>query len=189
MASRRNSLSPPDRPGTADPGAHELGTESCAAPSFCPFLCSLRWKSDSPPAEASDSEEHYSDAQSGPVTPARASPIPKTRVEKVDDKPAYGEVPGTQAYRLREGDAEPDEIAIIPDPSNPSKAEPEHPPQSLTPGGHPIPTTVVQETPDAEGSVTQPENRQRRKSDARPDLVVKADGKVEAGGAANGTDA
>jgi len=164
MASRRNSLSPPDRPDTADPGAHEL-------------------------AEASDSEEHYSDAQSGPVTPARASPIPKTRVEKVDNKPAYGEVPGTQAYRLREGDAEPDEIAIIPDPINPSKPEPEHPPQSLTPGGHPIPKTVVQETPDVEGSVTQPENRQRRKSDARPDLVVKADGEVEAGGAANGTDA
>jgi hypothetical protein len=123
------------------------------------------------------------------VSPTRASPIPKTRVEKVDDKPAYGEVPGTQAYALREGDAEPDEIAIIPDPSEPSKPEPEQTPRSPTPGGHPIPTTVVEETPDVEGSVTHPENRQRRKSDAHPDLVVKADGKVEDGGAANGTDA
>ncbi|KAK4156965.1 hypothetical protein C8A00DRAFT_30172 [Chaetomidium leptoderma] len=161
MSSRRNSLSPPERRGTIDPGAHEL--------------------------EASDSEEHYSDAQSGPASPSRASPIPKTRVERVDDKPAYGEVPGTQAYRLREGDAEPDEIAIIPDPSNPSKPDPEQPPRSPTPGGHPIPKTVVEETPDAEGSVTHPANRQRRKSDAHPDLVVKADGKMEEGGAANDT--
>ncbi|KAH6650671.1 hypothetical protein F5144DRAFT_524045 [Chaetomium tenue] len=162
MSSRRNSLSPPERQGTVDPGAREL-------------------------AEASDSEEHYSDAQSGPMSPSRASPIPKTRVEKVDDKPAYGEVPGTQAYRLREGDAEPDEIAIIPDPKNPQEPEPEHTSPSPTPGGHPIPKTVVEETPDVEGSVTHAENRQRRKSDAHPDLVVKADGKVEDGGAANDT--
>ncbi|KAK4039264.1 hypothetical protein C8A01DRAFT_47224 [Parachaetomium inaequale] len=179
MSSRRNSLSPPERQGTIDPGAHELGTTS---PSILPSH-----QTNTPPAEASDSEEHYSDAQSGPVSPTPASPIPKTRVEKVDDKPAYGEVPGTQAYRLREGDAEPDEIAIIPDPSEPSKPEPEQTPRSPTPGGHPIPTTVVEETPDAEGSVTRPENRQRRKSDAHPDLVVKADGKVEDGGAANDT--
>ncbi|KAK3310018.1 uncharacterized protein B0T15DRAFT_546353 [Chaetomium strumarium] len=160
MSERRNSLSPPERKDTVDPGAHEL--------------------------EASDSEEHYSDARSGPMTPSRASPIPRTRVERVDDKPAYGEVPGTQAYRMREGDAAPDEIAIIPDPSNESAAEPEEPPRSPTPGGQPIPKTVVEETPDVEGSVTHPENRQRRKSDAHPDLVVKADGKVEGGGAANG---
>ncbi|KAK3300446.1 uncharacterized protein B0H64DRAFT_428515 [Chaetomium fimeti] len=163
MSSRRsNSLSPPERRDTVDPGAHEL-------------------------AEASDSEEHYSDAQSGPMSPSRASPIPKTRVEKIDDKPAYGEVPGTQAYRLREGDAEPDEIAIIPDPKNPPEPEPEQTSPSPTPGGRPIPKTVVEETPDVEGSVTHSENRQRRKSDAHPDLVVKADGKVEDGGAANDT--
>jgi len=164
MSSRRNSLTPPERRDVVDPGAHEL-------------------------AEASDSEEHYSDAQSGPVSSARASPIPKTRVERVDDKPAYGEVPGTQAYRLREGDAAPDEIAIIPDANTDTPSEAERPPRSPTPGGHPIPKTVVEETPDGEGSVTHPENRQRRKSDAHPDLVVKPDGKVEEGGAANGTDA
>ncbi|KAK4128731.1 hypothetical protein N657DRAFT_639218 [Parathielavia appendiculata] len=163
MSSRRNSLSPPERRGTLDPGAHEL-------------------------TEASDSEEHYSDAQSKPVSPTAASPIPRTRVERVDDKPAYGEVPGTDAYRKREGDAAPDEIAIIPDSRNPSEPEPEQPARSPTPGGQPIPKTVVEETPDTEGSVTHPENRQRRKSDAHPDLVVKANGqKVEAGGAANDT--
>ncbi|KAL2180437.1 uncharacterized protein P884DRAFT_267200 [Thermothelomyces heterothallicus CBS 202.75] len=157
MSSRRNSLTPPERRDIVDPGAHEL-------------------------AEASDSEEHYSDARSGPITPARASPIPKTRVERVDDKPAYGEVPGTQAYRLREEDAAPDEIAIIPDAD--AAPEPEQIPRSPTPGGYPVPKTVVEEAPDAEGSVTHPENRQRRKSDAHPDLVVKADGTVEQGRAA-----
>lgn len=110
----------------------------------------------------------------------------------MDDRPAYGEVPGTAAYTLREGDAEPDEIAIIPDPEDPSaqtSSESEGNEHSSTPGGRPIPKTVVEETPDGEGSVTHPENRQRRLSDARPDVVVKADGKVEENGAANGTDA
>lgn len=90
---------------------------------------------------------------------------------------------------MREGDAEPDEIAIIPDPNSSPEPEPAQASPSPTPGGHPIPKTVVEETPDVEGSVTHAENRQRRKSDAHPDLVVRADGKVEDGGAANGTDA
>lgn len=143
-----------------------------------------------PSAEASDSEEHYSDAQSGRQSPIPSSPVPRLRVEKVDDKPAYGEVPGTAAYRMREGDAEPDEIAIIPDSSDPSPAEPEQIARPPTPGGRPIPKTVVEETPDAEGAVTQPETEQRNKSDPQPDVVVKADGeRVGEGGAANGTDA
>ncbi|KAL2271303.1 hypothetical protein VTJ83DRAFT_674 [Remersonia thermophila] len=163
MSSRRNSLTPPERRDTADPGAHDL-------------------------AESSDSEEHYSDAKSGPTSSGRASPIPKTRVERVDDKPAYGEVPGTEAYRLREGDAVPDEIAIIPDPSDPTppEPEPEPVPRSPTPGGHPIPKTVVEETPDTEGSVTHHPKRERRLSDAHPDVIVKPDGKrIEEGEAAS----
>lgn len=149
----------------------------------------LHGTANTPQAE-SDSEEHYSDAHSGPGSPTRASPVPKTRVERIDDKPAYGEVPGTQAYRMREEDAAPDEIAIITDPKNLSKSDSDQPARSPTPGGHPIPKTVVEETPDAEGSVTHPENRQRRKSDAHPDVIVKADGqKVEDGGEATGTDA
>ncbi|KAK0748131.1 hypothetical protein B0T21DRAFT_343827 [Apiosordaria backusii] len=148
---RRNSLSPPERRGTIDPGAHDLAE--------------------------SDSEEHYSDAQSGPVGSVPASPIPRTRVERVDDKPAYGEVPGTEAYSKREGDAEPDEIAIIPDPLDPTPPEPERYARSPTPGGHPIPKTVVEEAPDAEGSVTHPEVGERHKSDPHPDVTIKADGK------------
>ncbi|KAK3943637.1 hypothetical protein QBC46DRAFT_456692 [Diplogelasinospora grovesii] len=160
---RRNSLSPPTRIGTEDPGAHEL-------------------------AEASDSDEHYSDAQSGPAESHRTSPIPRTRVERVDDKPAYGEVPGTKAYALREGDAAPDEIAIIPDALNTGKTglaaehEDGEDRTPMTPGGHPIPKTVVEETPDADGSVTHEEDQEKHRADPPPDLVLKADGnKVEGG--------
>ncbi|KAK3995484.1 hypothetical protein QBC44DRAFT_320530 [Cladorrhinum sp. PSN332] len=158
---RRNSLSPPERRGTVDPGAHELAE--------------------------SDSEEHYSDAQSGPVTSTPASPIPRTRVERVDDKPAYGEVPGTKAYSLREGDAEPDEIAIIPDPSHPTPPETISEARPLTPGGHPIPKTVVEESPDDEGAVTHAEVEEKHKADPHPDLTIKADGTVEENGEANDT--
>jgi len=42
-------------------------------------------------------------------------PIPITKVEKVDSEPSHGEVPGTEAYELRKGDAEPDIVEEIGD--------------------------------------------------------------------------
>jgi hypothetical protein len=42
------------------------------------------------------------------------SPIPRTVVERVDDRPAHGEVEGTAARELRLADAEPDEIKVVP---------------------------------------------------------------------------
>ena len=42
------------------------------------------------------------------------SPIPKTVVERVDNKPAYGEVDGTPAKEMRMADAMPDEIRSAP---------------------------------------------------------------------------
>lgn len=92
---------------------------------------------------------------------------------------------------MREGDAEPDEIAIIPDPSNPSPTQPLPEARSPTPGGHPIPKTVVEETPDEDGAITHPEVEEKHKADPHPDLKIKADGKVvsKEDGAANGTDA
>lgn len=91
---------------------------------------------------------------------------------------------------MREGDALPDEIAIIPDPGNPTIPQPESVPRSPTPGGRPIPKTVVEETPDTEGSITHPQKRERRLSDAHPDVIVKPDGqRIEEGEAASGTDA
>lgn len=42
-------------------------------------------------------------------------PIPSTKVELVDDKPGYGDVPGTEAYKKREEDAVPDEVQVVGD--------------------------------------------------------------------------
>ncbi|KAH8884495.1 hypothetical protein GQ53DRAFT_879948 [Thozetella sp. PMI_491] len=152
MSERRNSLSPPTKSGLEDPGARDLDS------------------SDS-------SDEHFSDAQSGLPDSHRTSPIPKTRVEKVDDEPSYGEVPGTEAYRLREEDAEPDEIAIVPDQdSKPASDE-----VRSTPGGQPVPTTLVEETPDEPESKRHPEIEKKHRADPPPDLVLRADGKTEGG--------
>ncbi|KZL73923.1 hypothetical protein CT0861_12579 [Colletotrichum tofieldiae] len=146
------ALSPPRRSGTSDPGAHDL-------------------------ANASDSEDHFSDAQSAPLSPG-TSPIPKTRVEKVDDEPSYGEVPGTEAYRLREGDAEPDEIAIQEKKSDTSSSEDGAPKSPV------IPKTVVEEAPGSSGPHSE-EFLEKRKADAPADLVVKPEGKTEGGGSSD----
>jgi hypothetical protein len=42
-------------------------------------------------------------------------PIPITKVEKVDSKPSHGEVPGTEAYEMRKGDAQPDVVEEVGD--------------------------------------------------------------------------
>ncbi|KAI1200580.1 hypothetical protein F5X97DRAFT_293123 [Nemania serpens] len=145
-----SSLEAPDRTGTEDPGAHEL--------------------------EASDSDEHYSDAQSSPRnSTGAASPIPRTRVEKVDDEPSYGEVPGTEAYDKRTEDAEPDEIAIIQDESSPPLAS-----QTVAPPKIIIPKTVVDETDDVPGSSTHGHHEHSHQADAAPDIIRKPDGTSKA---------
>lgn len=42
-------------------------------------------------------------------------PIPITKVERIDSSPSYGEVPGTAAFELRKGDAQPDEVEEVAD--------------------------------------------------------------------------
>ena len=37
-------------------------------------------------------------------------PIPKTVITKVDSNPSHGEVPGTEAFDIRQGDARPDAV-------------------------------------------------------------------------------
>jgi hypothetical protein len=132
-------------------------------------------------ADSSESDDHFSDAQSAPSESHSNSPIPKTRVEKVSDEPSYGEVPGTDAYRMREGDAEPDEIAIIPD--GPKKSLGVDAP-SPTPGGKPIPKTVLEEAEDSSELQAHPERKHR--ADPPPDLVLKPEHKSE--GSATGMD-
>ncbi|RYC56036.1 hypothetical protein CHU98_g10169 [Xylaria longipes] len=145
-----SSLEAPERTGTEDPGAHEL--------------------------EGSDSDEHYSDAQSSPGNSTRAiSPIPRTRVEKVDDEPSYGEVPGTEAYEKRTEDASPDEIAIVQDKQSPPTSN-----EAIAPGKFTIPKTVVDEADDVPGSSTHDYHEHLHQADATPDIIRKPDGTSEA---------
>ena len=145
----------PLRINVADPGVHEL---------------------------SSDSEEHFSSASEG------APPAPITRVERVDDRPAHGEVPGTPAYALRTSDAVPDEIEIVPEGQRSRSGTRSRAVSNLsvrsgqgvggeerpiTPGGTPIPKTVVERVDDrpAHGEVEGTEARQVRRADAVPDEV------------------
>ena len=43
------------------------------------------------------------------------TPIPKTVITKVDSVPSHGEVPGTDAFAQRKGDAKPDAVEKIED--------------------------------------------------------------------------
>ena len=101
-----------------------------------------------------------------------SSPIPKTRVEKVDDEPSYGEVPGTEAYKLRAGDAAPDEIAIAADETSSRTS-------SSTADGN-IPATLVVEAPGETPRPHSDEFEEKRKADASPDLVLTSDGDIKA---------
>ncbi|KAL4781700.1 hypothetical protein BJX76DRAFT_334693 [Aspergillus varians] len=127
-------------------------------------------------------EEHFSDASEGnsrsrsrPASRAScASPIPRTRVEKVDDTPSHGDVPGTSAYEKREQDAVPDEVEVISHSRSPSTAGQRR--RSLTPGGTRIPQTVVEKVDPHQpsyGDVPGTEAYDKRRADAVPDLVTK----------------
>ncbi|KAF2742885.1 hypothetical protein M011DRAFT_411831 [Sporormia fimetaria CBS 119925] len=140
-----------------DPGAHEL--------------------------EASESDEHFSDASEGrqrrdeqAARSEATSPVPITRVERVDDEPCYGEVPGTDAYEKRVQDAVPDEVEVVPEglrsrsASRISAAD-----RPVTPGGTPIPLTVVERVDDepCHGEVPGTDAYDKRLQDAVPDVIVK----------------
>lgn len=124
--------------------------------------------------ESSDSEDHFSDAKSAPTSPSPNSPVPRTRVEKVTTDPAYGETPGTEAYRKREGDAEPDEIAVISEEIPKPFPAPSTPPQ--------VPLTIVTESTGATGPHS-PLFKERlakeQKADATPDIVLRPDEEAE----------
>ncbi|KAL3472232.1 hypothetical protein BJX99DRAFT_266202 [Aspergillus californicus] len=133
------------------------------------------------PDHASSDEEHFSDASEGnspsrfrPTSRAsRASPVPRTRVEKLDDTPAHGDVPGTSAYEKREQDAVPDEVEVLSHSRSPSTAG--HRRRSVTPGGTRIPRTVVEKVDPAQpsyGDVPGTEAYEKRRADAVPDIVT-----------------
>ncbi|KAL6403653.1 uncharacterized protein AUP68_13018 [Ilyonectria robusta] len=139
-------LEPPKGSPIADPGAHDL-------------------------AESSDSEDQFTDAQSAPTSPIMSTSIPTTRVERIDDEPAYGEVPGTEAYAKREQDAIPDEIAVIHDDALSQT--------STSTIDAKVPTTLVEEAPgDVPGSHSA-KFEDRRMADASPDLVLDSEGRIK----------
>ncbi|SPO00818.1 uncharacterized protein DNG_03566 [Cephalotrichum gorgonifer] len=122
------ALSPPERPGTAVPGAHD--------------------------DESSDSEDHFSDAKSAPMTPSPGSPAPTTQVEKVSHESSDDEVSGTEPHVTEAEDAKPYETAAIPDPATSAGSESASPASdspSFSEAGA-VPQTVVSETAGSTGT-------------------------------------
>ncbi|KAI9706004.1 MAG: hypothetical protein M1836_005410 [Candelina mexicana] len=170
----KSTLEPPKKSvEIEDPGAHELGESSQTATRNTTNMA----------VEASENEEdHFSDASEGRQAttkgPGSDSPIPITRVERVDDAPSHGEVPGTAAYNIRTQDAIPDEVEIVPEGSHSRSSSRSRAVDSpSTPGGGPIPKTVVEKvdpSSPSHGDVPGTEAHQLRKADAVPDVVLKA---------------
>lgn len=79
---------------------------------------------------------------------------------------------------MREGDAAPDEIAVVPDPSprldERSRAQSQE--RAPSAGSDQIPKMVVEESPDTAGSVDHEEDKAMRRADAPPDVRIHADG-------------
>ncbi|KAJ5232196.1 hypothetical protein N7468_005152 [Penicillium chermesinum] len=129
---------------------------------------------------SSSDEDHFSDASEGQDPPQNKPPSPATPllVERVDDSTLHGELPGTTAYEKREQDAVPDEIEVIPEGSQSrSQFQAGLPDRPLTPGGKPIPYTMVEKVdPDqpSYGDVPGTEAYNKRQADAVPDSVMKA---------------
>ncbi|KAL8989709.1 MAG: hypothetical protein Q9177_001467 [Variospora cf. flavescens] len=153
--SHHDTLAPPRKSvELEDPGAHELSS--------------------------GDEEEVFSDAQEGPKEGSRNnSPIPTTRVEKVDDRDSYGDVPGTEAYNMRRQDAVPDELEIVGDASNHSsrRVSQSQPDRTSTPGGTPIPKTIVEKVESispSHGEVPRTAAHSKRQADAVPDLILQS---------------
>lgn len=97
-------------------------------------------------------------------------------MERVDDEPAYGEVPGTDAYKMRTHDAVPDELEIVPDGQRSrSHSQVSASDRPLTPGGTPIPKTVVERVDDEPcfGEIPGTDAYKKRLQDAQPDEVHK----------------
>ena len=146
---------------------------------------------------SNSSDDHFSSASEGETSTPNAdkppqSPIPITRVERVDDTAAHGEVPGTPAYSLRTKDAVPDEIEIVPEGTrsrsatlqiggtrsrgNSAASNSSTGSRPMTPGGTPIPKLVVERVDNkpAHGEVEGTAAYEQRLADAAPDEVRKA---------------
>ncbi|PYH40912.1 uncharacterized protein BP01DRAFT_360891 [Aspergillus saccharolyticus JOP 1030-1] len=134
---------------------------------------------------ANSDDEPFTDANEGHQQPpsrpssatGRTSPIPLTRVERVDENPAHGEVPGTSAYEIRTRDAVPDQVEVIPDGSRSRSTSTSRQQQRPMTPSSPIPRTVVEKVDldqPSHGDVPGTPAYELRKADAVPDVVMKA---------------
>ncbi|OJD14398.1 hypothetical protein AJ78_05245 [Emergomyces pasteurianus Ep9510] len=131
------------------------------------------------PSSCESEEDHFSDASEGMSSRPRSrtsSPIPRTRVEKIDDSPSYGEVPGSPAYEKRELDAVPDEIEIVGNgpPSRPQSSASTR--ATLDPNFVHVPRTVVEKIdPSSPSYGEEPGTKayESHKADSAPDMILK----------------
>ena len=137
--------------------------------------------------DMSGDDEHFSDALEGqqrpnsrppsPLTSRPTSPIPRTRVERVDDEPRHGETPGSPAYDMRRQDAVPDELEIVPEGTLSKRSSSSSLQPPLSPACPPVPLTVVEKVDPASpshGEVPGTAAYEQRQADAAPDVVLKA---------------
>ncbi|KAF2668491.1 hypothetical protein BT63DRAFT_440655 [Microthyrium microscopicum] len=152
------TLSPPRKSvELQDPGAHNLDSSDESSDQF------------------TDASEGRRRAPSQSSQRSARSPIPVTRVERVDDEPAYGEVPGTDAYNKRTFDAVPDEVEVISRSRSASRVNLSDRPR--TPSEMPIPKIVALKIdPDqpAYGDVPGTDAYEKRRADAVPDVILKS---------------
>jgi hypothetical protein len=128
-------------------------------------------------ADSDSSSDRFTDASEGRKRGASVSsnhsPIPITRVERLDDEPAYGEVPGTKAYQLRTQDAVPDEVEVVTRSRSTSRADLMDRPPKLPN----VPLIVAMKLDPSEpsyGDVPGTEAYEKRKADAVPDVILKS---------------
>jgi hypothetical protein len=126
-------------------------------------------------SDAEEEEEVFSDAREALASP-QGPAVPMTRVEKVDDEPRHGQVPGTDAYEKRTQDAVPDEVEVIPE-GQPSASASRR--SSTAPGSGPsvtIPRTVVEKVDDSpsHGDVPGTNAHDMRRADSVPDQIVRS---------------
>ncbi|KAG0641568.1 hypothetical protein HOY80DRAFT_883078, partial [Tuber brumale] len=169
---------------------------------FHPARDSMQVHSETPSGYTSSNEDHFSDAPEGPDAAAEVDndkrlptslllpslpSIPLVLVEKIDERPSHGEVPGTGAFERRMADASPDVIRIQPLPDLPAAVpgafggDPEGEDQEKeeeskgkveTPRSD-VPITIVErvDSTPAHGEIPGTEAFSKRLADAAPDVI------------------
>ncbi|KAI5295049.1 hypothetical protein KEM52_002511 [Ascosphaera acerosa] len=143
---------------------------------------------------AQPQSQSQSRSQSRPGSPydndtgrARSTtPVPRTRVERLDSEPSYGEAPGSPAYEKRRLDAVPDQVIVRSrsasqdgraGDSTAQLSAPPRPPSSTSLAS--VPRTVVEKvdtaTPSYGEDPTSPAYKARL-ADAAPDYIFQSDG-------------